>query len=169
MTTIYALHLKLDILLHDQPQRICLDSSAIWDFEPERRLIWIDQDKLGHICEVPPVTLPFDYRPHTICGREVSTTRLQLVDTEECPLPSCPACYGAHLKRLHGYATEPDVARRPKRSARRSLWVSIFVATFLLAPSFDELASDPETDWHDIAHGPLSSDEPDTSPGDQDL
>jgi len=113
-TSTYALRLKLDIVLNDQPQLTYADNSAIWDYEPERRLIWIDQDSLDHICEIPPVTMPLDYRPRTICGRAVSTTRIRLVDTEEYPLPSCPSCYVAYLGRLHGPAVGAMIGRSSK-------------------------------------------------------
>ena len=161
MATTYALHVKLDLVLNDQPQRTYRDGHAIWDFEPEERLIWIDPAGEDHICEVPPVVLPLGYRPIAICGRPVTTTRLHLVESEDRPTPSCPACFDANLRRLHAFSVPPPQAIAARfRFSGLSLSVPIFVALLLLAPSLDGLAPAQSLlpDVQEVARAPIADD-----------
>jgi hypothetical protein len=115
--------------------------------------------------------LPLKYRPRTICGRDVMTTKIRLVESEDHPIPSCPECFSAHVRRLHGLSPSGTDQHYPKWPLPViSLTVPILAALLLLvmlAPSLDDVTpvQGLPPDTHEMAqvpakdgNGPLSDD-----------
>ncbi|MCD6073509.1 MAG: hypothetical protein K0Q70_392 [Rhodospirillales bacterium] len=67
-----------------------------WDFLVGQKLMWFD--RLSHICKTPPERFTDDFRLQTICGLDVTTPKLCVVEDGEFSDPSCPDCFRKALE-----------------------------------------------------------------------
>jgi hypothetical protein len=67
-----------------------------WDFLAGQKLMWFD--RLSHICKTPPERFTNDFCLQTICGVDVTTPKLCVVEDGEFSDPSCPNCFRKALE-----------------------------------------------------------------------
>jgi hypothetical protein len=104
-----------------------------WDFLFGQKLMWFDTAHgAAHVCEVPSGRFTDDFRLRTICGAEVTTAKLCVIEDGEFSDPSCPKCFGKTLKE----------GQVPARRALRATSIGGALATLVIALNLGLFAED---------------------------
>ena len=117
------------VLRNERPVR-GRDGVQRWDFEPEYRLVWTDQARVTHLCEMPPVSLDEQYEPRVFCRKTIDGVNINLVDYHELGATNCPACAREEAIRFRN--DRADMARATELAPKPRRLTSYIVQSFLL-------------------------------------